>query len=94
VARRQRNNLLAAAVKQRITDDDRSDVALDGSCKSSVDLAFRAGLQDLEPQAFRARCLLRRVNDASYLRSVRVQEQADNPRLGNQLGDQLDPLLP
>src|SRR6516162_968493 len=67
---------------------------LHGSRESCVDLGFRTGLQDLELQAFRACGPLCRVDAKPYLRALRVDEIADHPRLGNQLGDQLDPFLP
>ena len=49
---------------------------LNGSRESGVDLGFRSGRQYFELQTLDVCCLLRRGNDASYLRPrpVRVQE--------------------
>ena len=47
--RRQRNELLAMAVKELIgADEERAGMQLDEGCESGVDLAFAVGLQDWE----------------------------------------------
>ena len=47
MARRQRDELLAPAVEERIGgEDERAGMQLHEGCESCVDLAFGAGLQD------------------------------------------------
>ncbi len=65
---------------------------LDEGGEGGVDLAFGAGLQDRELHPLRARRFLHVSNDALGSRIVRVHEQGDHPGLGNQLGQQLEPL--
>ena len=49
MARRQRQELLAPAVEERIaTDDERAGMHLDQGREGGIDLAFGAGLQDIE----------------------------------------------
>ena len=57
-----------------------------------VDLAFGAGLQDTEPQPLGARRFLHVSDKALGSRIVRVHEQGDYPGLGDQLGEQFEPL--
>ena len=65
---------------------------LDEGRESGVDLAFGAGLQDMELHPLCARRFLHVSDDALGLRIVRVHQQGDHPGLGNQLGKQLEPL--
>ncbi len=65
---------------------------LEEGCESGVDLALGAGLQDMEPQPLRASCFLRLSNDALGNRIVRVHQHGDHLGLGNQLGQQIEPL--
>ncbi len=93
MACRQRHELLAPAVEERIgADDERAGMQLDEGGESGVDLAFGAGLQDMELHPLRARRFLHVSHDALGSRIVRVHEQGDHPGLGNQLGKQLEPL--
>ena len=93
MARGQRHELLAPADEERIgADDERAGLQLDEGCESGVDLAFGAGLQDRELHPLRARRFLHVSDDALGIRIVRVHEQGDHLGLGNQLGQQLEPL--
>ena len=65
---------------------------LDEGSQGSVDLAFGAGLQDIELHPLRARRFLHVSHHALGNRIVRVHEQGDQRGLGNQLGEQLEPL--
>ena len=65
---------------------------LDEGGKGGVDLAFGAGLQDMELHPLRVRRFLYVPDDALGDRIVRVHEQGDHAGLGNQLGKQLEPL--
>ena len=65
---------------------------LDEGGEGGVDLAFGAGLQDRELHPLRARRFLHVSDDALGSRIVRVHQQGDHPGLGNQLGQQLEPL--
>ena len=89
----QRHELLAPAVEERIAgDDERAGMQLDEGGEGGVDLAFGAGLQDMELHPLRARRFLHVSHHALGIRIVRVHEQGDHPGLGNQLGKQLKPL--
>ena len=58
MARRQRHELLAAGVEERIAaDEERAGVQLGEGGESDVDLAFGVGLQDMELQALRCASL-------------------------------------
>ena len=93
MACRQRHELLAPAVEERIgADDERAGMQLDEGGEGGVDLAFGAGLQDRELHPLRARRFLHVSDDALGIRIVRVHQQGDHPGLGNQLGQQLEPL--
>ena len=93
MACRQRHELLAPAVEERIgADDERAGMQLDEGREGGVDLAFGAGLQDMELQPLRARRLLHVSHRCARHRIVRVHEQGDHLGLGNQLGQQLEPL--
>ena len=86
MARRQRQDLLASAVDERIAvDDERTGLHLDEGRKSGIDLAFGAGLQDRELHTLRARRFLHISHGALRARKVRIHEQNDHPGLGNQL---------
>jgi hypothetical protein len=60
--------------------------------EGGVDLAFGAGLQDMELHSLPAGRFLHLSNDALGIRVVRVYEQGHHPGLGDQLGQQLEPL--
>ena len=56
VAGRQRDDLIAPAVEERIgANDERAGPLLDHGCEGRVDVAFGAGIQDMELQPQRAR---------------------------------------
>ena len=93
MACRQGHELLATAVEEWVgADDERAGLQLDESGEGGVDLAFGAGLQDMELHPFRARRFLHVSYHALGIRIVRVHEQGDHPGLGNQLVQQLEPL--
>ena len=93
MARRQRHELLAPAVEERIgADEERAGLQLDEGGEGGVDLAFGAGLQDMELHPLRARRFLHVSHHALGTRIVRVHQQGDHAGLGNQLGKQLQPL--
>ena len=81
-------------MKERIgADDKRGGIQLDEGCEGGVDLAFVAGLQDMELHPLRAappRCMSPMMRSA--FAHCRVHEQSDHLGLGNQLGKQLEPL--
>ena len=59
MACRQRDELLAPAVEERIgADEERTSVQLDERAKGSIDLTFRAGLQDNQLHPLSARRFL------------------------------------
>ena len=60
--------------------------------ESGIDLAFGAGLQDRELHPLRARRFLHIWIMGLGCRIVRVHEQGNHLGLGNQLGQQLEPL--
>ena len=89
----QRHKLLAPADEERVAaDDERAGLQLDEGGEGGVDLAFGASLQDLELHPLRARRFLHVSDHALGNRIVRVHEQGDHPGLGNQLGEQFEPL--
>jgi hypothetical protein len=67
-------------------------VQLDEGGESGVDLAFGGGLQDRELHPLRARRFLSVSNEAQCIRIARIYEQGNHLGLGNQLGQQLEPL--
>src|SRR5206468_4767584 len=90
MACRQRDELLAPAVEERIgAEDERASTQLDEGRKSCVDLAFGGGLHELELQPLRGRRILHLPHDWLGKRIIRVYEQGDHPSPGNQLGNQL-----
>jgi hypothetical protein len=72
-------------------DEERAATQFDESCESGVDLAFGAGLQDMELHPLRARRIPHVSHDALGTCIVRVHEQGDHPGLGSQFGQQLEP---
>jgi hypothetical protein len=59
MACRQRQELLAPAEEERVAgEDERAGMQLDEGCEGGVDLAFAAGLQDMEPHPLHARRFL------------------------------------
>ena len=93
MACRQRHELFAAAVEERIgTDDECVGMLLDKSIKGGLEFALGAGFQDIKLHALRPRRFLHGFDVARDIRIVRVHQQGDQPGLGNQLGKQLEPL--
>jgi hypothetical protein len=91
MTRRQRHELLTLAVEEHVAaDDERPGSQLDGG-EGGVDLAFAAGLPDIELHPLRVRRFPHVSDDAFGIRIVRVHQQGDHPGLGNQLGKQLEP---
>src|SRR5690242_3246566 len=83
----QRCEELAAGVEERIArDNEPVGMQLDEGGEGAADLAFSTGLHDTELHPLR----VRRFHHVSYyaLRSriIRIDEQANHPGLGNQLG--------
>ena len=64
----------------------------DEGCEGVVYLAFRASLQDGEPQALSTCRFLHVANDALGIHVIRVHQQGDNLRVGDQLGQQFETL--
>src|SRR6202022_2637624 len=65
---------------------------IDEGGESGVDLVLGGGLQVRELRPLRAPRFLHISYDALVIRIVRVREQGDHAGLGNQLGQQLEPL--
>ncbi len=87
------HELVAPAGEEWIgADEECAGLQFDESCESGVDLAFGAGLQDTELQPLRARRLLLVSYHALGCQPVRVHQQGDHLGLGNQLGQQFEPL--
>ena len=75
MARRQRHELLAPIVEERIVaDDQRAGMQLDEGREGGVDLAFGAGLQDRELHTLRARRFLHVSDHALEQPDVRIHE--------------------
>src|SRR5215469_17289315 len=92
MTRCQRHELVAPAEEERVGADERGGMQLDKGCEGGVDLAFGAGLQDIELQPLLARRLLHVLYHALGTRTVRVREQGGYAGLGNQIGQQLESL--
>ena len=94
MACRQRQELIAPVEEEGTGgDDERAGLPLDEGGESGVDLAFGAGLQDMELHPLRPRAVSPHgLHHALRSRNVRVYEQGDHLGLGNQLGKQLKPL--
>ena len=94
MACRQRHELLAPAVEERIgADDERAGMQLRRGSRRRRRSRFRCSafrIWSCTPFARAASCTSR--DDALGTRIVRVHEQGDHPGLGNQLGQQLEPL--
>jgi hypothetical protein len=89
MARRQRHDLFTPGVE---AGDKCGGMQLGEGCESGVDLAFAVGLQDMEPHPLGA-CRFLQVSDRGLgIRTVQVHEQGDHRSLGDQLGQQLEPL--
>ena len=83
-ARRQSNNLLAPAIeKWVIADNEPADTRLIQGIESRVDLAFGAGLQDIDLNPRRARRFLDLLYNLLRARIIRVHEKGDRPDLRN-----------
>ena len=83
MARRQRDDLRAAAIEESIVpDDERSNSALNKACKGSLKVAFAAGVHDIDLPPERARCLLG-VSRLSLGIEIRVHEHADHGGVRN-----------
>jgi hypothetical protein len=67
-----------------------ADAHAEKGCEGGVDLAFGAGLQDMELHSLRARRFLHVSHRPFGIRIVWVHQQGDHPSLGNQLGKQLE----
>ena len=92
IARRKRYKLLAPAVEERIgIDDERAHSQLYKRSENSIDLAFGAGLQNVQLQSPRARPFLHVPKHRLVIWSVRVDEQGDYFGLRDQFGKQLEP---
>src|ERR1700730_12464594 len=75
----QRYELLALAVEEWIgRDDERAGMQFDEGGESGIDLAFGAGLQDMELHPLRARRFPHVSYDALGTGIVRVYEQGDH----------------
>ena len=72
--------------------DERACLPLGEGGEGGVDLAFGAGLQDMELHPLRLCRFLHVSHHVLDKRNVRVHEQGDHLGLGNQLGKQLKPL--
>ena len=93
MACRQRDELLAPTVEEWVgADDQRAGLKLDERGEGGVDLALGAGLQDRELHPLRARRFLHVSDHGLGIRIVRVHEESDHLGLGDQLGQQLEPL--
>ena len=86
MACRQRNELVEPVAKKgRGRDDQRLGPQRFESGEGVVDLGFAARSQDLERDSFCAGCFLRIANDPLARRVVGVDQQRDDPGLGDQL---------
>ena len=93
MARGQRRKLIAPAVEECVVgDEERASLPLDEGSEGGVDLAFAAGIQDLELNTLYASRFLRFSHQGPGDRAVWVHDQGDHPGLGDQLGQQLKPL--
>jgi hypothetical protein len=87
MARCQRRDLWPEA---NAAKDESIGLHLDEGRESGVDLAFRAGLQNTEVYARRARSFLHMFDDSLGARFIRLHEQGDHPSLRNQLQQQFE----
>jgi hypothetical protein len=93
MACRQRHDLLAPEHEEWVgRDEERAGLPLDEGSEGGVDLAFGAGLQDMELHSLHSRRFLCLSHYGLDSRIVRVHEQGDHPGLGNQLPQQFKPL--
>jgi hypothetical protein len=93
MARRQRHDLLAPDDEERIgVNDEPAGFQLDEGGEGAVDLGFGVGFQDRELHPLGVRRFLYVSDRGLSLRTVWAHEQGDHPGLGNQLGQQLEPL--
>src|SRR5665213_61035 len=90
--RRQRDDLRAAADKERpCSDNERAGALFGERGERGVDLGWRAGLGDDEPATESARSGLGPFRLRQAFRIVRVRQQGDDGRRGNQFMQQLQP---
>jgi hypothetical protein len=92
MSRRQRHQLFAGSEERIGADQERTGTQLDARGEGRVDLAFPAGLQDMELQTLGACRFPRLSRKALVSRIGRVHQQGDDPCLGRQLGQQFEPL--
>ena len=86
MACRQRHELLAPVVKDRVgSNDEPAGMRFDDGRESRVDLAFVAGFHDLELQSLYVRRFLHVLHNALGNRIVWVHEQGDHLGSGSQL---------
>ena len=98
MADRQRNDLLAPACEKRVgRDDERVGSILRNGREGGVQLAFRAGVQNVQPQPKCARRFLTSCTCSAPWRTRRIRQQSDRGHLRHQveqepkaLGDQVD----
>ena len=84
MARRQRDKPRALAVEESIvSDEERSNSALDEGCEGSLKVAFVAGVQDIDVPPERARCLLGISRLGIGIWEIRIHEHADHDGVGN-----------
>ena len=89
----QRHEPLAPVGKEWVAaDDEPPGSQLTEGRESRVNLAFGRGIQDGKLYPLRARRFPHVFSGARGIRIVRVHEQGDHADLGNQLGQQLEPL--
>src|SRR5207247_2636999 len=75
MARCQGHQLVAPAADERIAgDDEPAGMQFDEGREGGIDLAFGAGLQDVEPYPLRARCFLHIWDQGRGSRAVRVYQ--------------------
>src|SRR5450759_5547130 len=86
VACRQRDDLSAAAVQERIyANEERSGPLLQERCERCVDVAFVAGLQDKDLPSNQAGGSLHFSHFCFSRRKVRIREKGDDRGHGNKL---------
>jgi hypothetical protein len=86
ITRRQRHELLAPTIEERVGNDDkRLDVQLIKSREGSVDLAFGTRLQDRQLYFLRARGRPAGLHDTLAIRMVRIYQGAQQIDLGEKV---------
>src|SRR5262245_63118883 len=92
--RRECHELLAPAEKQGIgAEHEHANMLIDKLCEGGVDLAYRAGIQDMELQPQRG-CRLARVSrNRIGIWVVRIYQHGGDGHVGKELMDQAEPFL-